>query len=105
MTEKMTREEVEEKMMGGEVEEKMMGEVMEEKVTCFDCNVSVLPAEIQVHDAKYHAEGGGIMDNLFSDVEESESDEDVVELVGNENKVPTSEINESESDQDVEELV
>ena len=45
------------------------------------------------------------MDNLFSDVEESESDDEVVEIVGNENKVPTNEINESESDEYMEELV
>ena len=37
-----------EKMMREEVEEKMMTEEVEEKVTCFDCNVSVLPSEIQV---------------------------------------------------------
>ena len=32
---------------------------------------------MQVHDTTYHSEGGGIMDNLYSDAEESESDEDV----------------------------
>ena len=54
MTEKMTREEmVEEKMMREVVEEKMMGEEVEEKVTCFDCNVSVLPSEIQVTTNKH----------------------------------------------------
>ena len=48
MTEKMMREEMGEKMMTDEVEEKIMREEVEEKVTCFDCNVSVLPSEIQV---------------------------------------------------------
>ena len=37
-----------EKMMTEEMEEKIMTEEVEEKVTCFDCNVSVLPSEIQV---------------------------------------------------------
>ena len=42
-----------EKMMREEVEEKMMTEEVEEKVTCFDCNVSVLPSEIQVATNKH----------------------------------------------------
>ena len=42
-----------ERMMREEVEEKMMGEEVEEKVTCFDCNVSVLPSEIQVTTNKH----------------------------------------------------
>ena len=50
--EKMVSEEVEEKMTREEVEEKVMREV-EEKVTCFDCNVSVLPSEIQVTTNKH----------------------------------------------------
>ena len=53
MTEKMMREEMGEKMMTDEVEEKMMREEVEEKVTCFDCNVSVLPSEIQVATNKH----------------------------------------------------
>ena len=57
MTEKMMREEVEEKMMGEVVEEKMTREEVEEKVTCFDCNVSVLPAEIQVTTNKHFLPG------------------------------------------------
>ena len=46
-----------ERMMREEVEEKMMGEEVEEKVTCFDCNVSVLPAEIQVTTNKHFLPG------------------------------------------------
>ena len=58
MTEKMMTEEVEENMMGEEVEEKKMTrEEVEEKVTCFDCNVSVLPAEIQVTTNKHFLPG------------------------------------------------
>ena len=53
MTEKMMREEMGEKMMTDEVEEKIMREEVEEKVTCFDCNVSVLPSEIQVTTNKH----------------------------------------------------
>ena len=50
-------EEVEEKMMGEVVEEKMTREEVEEKVTCFDCNVSVLPSEIQVTTNKHFLPG------------------------------------------------
>ena len=57
MTEKMMREEMGEKMMTDEVEEKMMREEVEEKVTCFDCNVSVLPSEIQVATNKHFLPG------------------------------------------------
>ena len=46
-----------EKMMREEVEEKMMTEEVEEKVTCFDCNVSVLPSEIQVATNKHFLPG------------------------------------------------
>ena len=42
-----------EKMMREEMEEKVMTEEVEEKVTCFDCNVSVLPSEIQVATNKH----------------------------------------------------
>ena len=42
-----------EKMMREEMEEKIMTEEVEEKVTCFDCNVSVLPSEIQVATNKH----------------------------------------------------
>ena len=42
-----------EKMMTEEMEEKIMTEEVEEKVTCFDCNVSVLPSEIQVTTNKH----------------------------------------------------
>ena len=42
-----------EKMMTEEMEEKIMTEEVEEKVTCFDCNVSVLPSEIQVATNKH----------------------------------------------------
>ena len=57
MTEKMMREEMGEKMMTDEVEEKIMREEVEEKVTCFDCNVSVLPSEIQVATNKHFLPG------------------------------------------------
>ena len=57
MTEKMMREEMGEKMMTDEVEEKIMREEVEEKVTCFDCNVSVLPSEIQVTTNKHFLPG------------------------------------------------
>ena len=53
MTEKMMTEEMEEKIMREEVEEKVMKGEVEEKVTCFDCNVSVLPSEIQVATNKH----------------------------------------------------
>ena len=42
-----------EKMMTEVVEEKVVREEVEEKVTCFDCNVSVLPSEIQVTTNKH----------------------------------------------------
>ena len=42
-----------EKQMAMLMTEKMMREEMEEKVTCFDCNVSVLPSEIQVATNKH----------------------------------------------------
>ena len=57
MEEKIMTEEVEEKMMTEEVEENMMREGVEEKVTCFDCNVSVLPSEIQVATNKHFLPG------------------------------------------------
>ena len=57
MTEKMMTEEMEEKIMTEEVEEKIMREEVEEKVTCFDCNVSVLPSEIQVATNKHFLPG------------------------------------------------
>ena len=46
-----------EKMMTEVVEEKVVREEVEEKVTCFDCNVSVLPAEIQVTTNKHFLPG------------------------------------------------
>ena len=46
-----------EKMMTEEMEEKIMTEEVEEKVTCFDCNVSVLPSEIQVTTNKHFLPG------------------------------------------------
>ena len=46
-----------EKMMTEEMEEKIMTEEVEEKVTCFDCNVSVLPSEIQVATNKHFLPG------------------------------------------------
>ena len=46
-----------EKMMTEVVEEKVVREEVEEKVTCFDCNVSVLPAEIQVTKNKHFLPG------------------------------------------------
>ena len=46
-----------EKMMTEEMEEKIMTEEVEEKVTCFDCNVSVLPSEIQVATNKHFYQG------------------------------------------------
>ena len=46
-----------EKMMTEVVEEKLVREEVEEKVTCFDCNVSVLPAEIQVTTNKHFLPG------------------------------------------------
>ena len=46
-----------EKMMTEEMQEKMMREEVEEKVTCFDCNVSVLPSEIQVTTNKHFLPG------------------------------------------------
>ena len=46
-----------EKMMTEEMEEKVMTEELEEKVTCFDCNVSVLPSEIQVTTNKHFLPG------------------------------------------------
>ena len=57
MGEKMMTDEVEEKMMREEVEEKVMKGEVEEKVTCFDCNVSVLPSEIQVATNKHFLPG------------------------------------------------
>ena len=46
-----------EKMMTEVVEEKVVREEVEEKVTCFDCNVSVLPSEIQVTTNKHFLPG------------------------------------------------